>query len=160
LLRAVKISDEPLLKDFFYSLSDQTIYRRFISARRDMPHERLQEFAVIDYTKEMVILALIPGEEIEEILGVAQYGIDEGTHTGEVGVVVRDDFQGRGVGTELLSYLTYLAKRQGLLGFTAEVLVENRPMMNLFEKMGFDIEKRRSEYVYELKMAFREAKST
>lgn len=160
LLRAVKISDEPLLKDFFYSLSDQTIYRRFISARRDMPHERLQEFAVIDYTKEMVILALIPGEEIEEILGVAQYGIDEGTHTGEVGVVVRDDFQGRGVGTELLSYLTYLAKRHGLLGFTAEVLVENRPMMNLFEKMGFDIEKRRSEYVYELKMAFREAKST
>jgi len=160
LLRAVKISDEPLLKDFFYSLSDQTIYRRFISARRDMPHERLQEFAVIDYTKEMVILALIPGEEKEEIFGVAQYGIDEGTHTGEVGVVVRDDFQGRGVGTELLSYLTYLAKRQGLLGFTAEVLVENRPMMNLFEKMGFDIEKRRSEYVYELKMAFREAKST
>jgi acyl-CoA hydrolase/GNAT superfamily N-acetyltransferase len=157
LLRPVKISDEPLLKDFFYSLSDQTIYRRFISARRDMPHERLQEFAVIDFTKEMVILALIPGEEKEEILGVAQYGIDEGTHTGEVGVVVRDDFQGRGIGTELLSYLTYLAKRQGLLGFTAEVLVENRPMMNLFEKMGFDIEKRRSEYVYELKMAFREA---
>jgi acyl-CoA hydrolase/GNAT superfamily N-acetyltransferase len=157
LLRPVKISDEPLLKDFFYSLSDQTIYRRFISARRDMPHERLQEFAVIDYTKEMVILALIPGEEKEDVLGVAQYGIDEGTHTGEVGVVVRDDFQGRGVGTELLSYLTYLAKRQGLLGFTAEVLVENRPMMNLFEKMGFDIEKRRSEYVYELKMAFREA---
>jgi acyl-CoA hydrolase/GNAT superfamily N-acetyltransferase len=160
LLRPVRISDEPHLKDFFYSLSDQTIYRRFISARRDMPHERLQEFSVIDYTKEMVILALIPGEEIEEILGVAQYGIDEGTHTGEVGVVVRDDFQGRGVGTELLSYLTYLAKRQGLLGFTAEVLVENRPMMNLFEKMGFDIEKRRSEYVYELKMAFREAKGT
>jgi acyl-CoA hydrolase/GNAT superfamily N-acetyltransferase len=156
-LRPVKISDEPLLKDFFYSLSDQTIYRRFISARRDMPHERLQEFAVIDYTREMVILAVTTDKEKEEILGVAQYGIDEGTHTGEVGVVVRDDVQGRGIGTELLSYLTYLAKRQGLLGFTAEVLVENRPMMNLFEKMGFDIEKRRSEYVYELKMTFRES---
>jgi len=155
LLRSVKISDEPLLKDFFYALSDQTTYRRFISARRDMPHERLQEFAVIDYTREMVILALIAGEGKEEILGIAQYGIDDVTHTGEVGVVVRDDFQGRGIGTELLSYLTYLAKRQGLLGFTAEVLVENRPMMSLFEKMGFDLEKRRSEYVYELKMAFR-----
>jgi RimJ/RimL family protein N-acetyltransferase len=103
----------------------------------------------------MVILALIAGEGKEEILGIAQYGIDDVTHTGEVGVVVRDAFQGRGVGTELLSYLTYLAKRQGLLGFTAEVLVENRPMMSLFEKMGFDLEKRRSEYVYELKMAFR-----
>ena len=55
LLRPVKISDEPLLKDFFYSLSDQSMYRRFVSARKDMPHERLQEFVVIDYTKEMVV---------------------------------------------------------------------------------------------------------
>ena len=61
-----------------------------------MPHERLQEFAVIDYTREMVILALIAGEGKEEILGIAQYGIDDVTHTGEVGVVVRDDFAGPG----------------------------------------------------------------
>jgi len=55
----------------------------------------------------------------------------------------------------LLSYLTYLAKREGLMGFTAEVLVENRPMLHLFEKMGFDIQKRSEQGVYELKMAFR-----
>ena len=30
LLRPVKISDEPLLKDFFYDLSDQSLYRRSI----------------------------------------------------------------------------------------------------------------------------------
>jgi len=43
-LRPVKISDEPLLKDFFYSLSDNSLYRRFISVRKNMPHELLQEF--------------------------------------------------------------------------------------------------------------------
>jgi RimJ/RimL family protein N-acetyltransferase len=48
-----------------------------------------------------------------------------------------------------------LAKRQGLLGFYAEVLVENRAMLHLFEKMGFDIKKRREEGVYELEMTFR-----
>jgi len=32
------------------------MYKRFISYRKDMPHERLQEFVIIDYTKEMVIL--------------------------------------------------------------------------------------------------------
>ena len=156
LLRPVKISDEPLLKDFFYSLSDQSLYRRFISMRKDMPHERLQEFAVIDYTKEIVILALIQQGEREEIVGVGQYGIDEAMYTAEVALVVRDDYQNKGIGTELLSYLTYLAKKHGLLGFTAEVLVENRPMLNLFEKMGFDIEKRSTQGVYELNMAFRE----
>ena len=154
-LRPVRISDEPLLKDFFYSLSDQSIYRRFISARKDMPHERLQEFVVIDYTKEMVILVTLDKGEKEEVVGVGQYGINEHTHTAEVALVVRDDYQKMGIGSELLKYLTTLAKKQGLLGFTADVLIENKPMLNLFEKMGFDIQKRSSSGVYELKMTFR-----
>ena len=154
-LRPVRLSDEPLLKDFFYSLSDQSIYRRFISARTDMPHERLQEFVVIDYTREMVILAIIGDEENPLVVGVGQYGIDEQTHTAEVALVVRDDYQNKGIGTELLNYLTYLAKRQGLHGFTAEVLVSNQPMLHLFEKAGFTIEKRREAGVYELRMLFR-----
>jgi len=156
LLRPVKISDEPLLKDFFYSLSDSSLYRRFMSVRTDMPHERLQEFVIIDYTKELVILAIMAREEKEEIMGVGQYAIDKATHTAEVGLVVKDDDQNRGIGTELLSYLTYLAKRQGLLGFNAEVLVENKPMLHVFEKIGFDIRKRISEDVYELKVSFKE----
>jgi acyl-CoA hydrolase/GNAT superfamily N-acetyltransferase len=154
LLRPVKMSDEPLLKDFFYSLSDKSIYRRFISSRKDMPHERLQEFVIIDYTKEMVILAVDERGEKEVALGIAQYGIDEHSHTAEAAFVVRDDYQNKGIGTLLLQYLTTLAKRRGLLGFTAEVLVENRPMLHLFEKMGFDIQKRSGSGVYELKMAF------
>lgn len=156
-LRPVKISDEPLVKDFFYSLSDRSLYRRFISSRQDMPHERLQEFVVIDYTAETVILAVIESGGYEEIVGIGQYGIDPNTHSAEVAVVVRDNYQKKGIGSELLTYLTYLAKRQGLLGFTAEVLADNRPMMALFEKGGFDIEKRRDEAVYELKLLFKDS---
>ena len=156
LLRPIKISDEPLLKDFVYSLSDQSIYRRFISRRTDMPHEFLQKFVIIDYTKEMAIVAVIKHEEKEEIVGVGRYFIDKNTHTAEAAFVVRDDYQNRGIGVELVRYLTYLAKRQGLLGFTAEVLVENKPMLHVFQNMGFDMEKRIDSGVYELKMMFRE----
>ena len=92
LLRSVRISDEPLLKDFFYALSDQSTYQRFISSRKDMPHERLQEFVVIDYTSEMVILAVMTVDEREVVVGVGQYGIDAQTHTAEVALVVRDDY--------------------------------------------------------------------
>jgi len=155
-LRPVRMSDEPLLKEFFYSLSDQSMYRRFISRRKDMPHDRLQEFVIIDYTKEMMILAVIKHDEQESIIGVSQYGTDEKTHTAEVAFVVRDDYQSKGIGTELLSYMTYLAKRQGLLGFSAEVLSENKPMLDLFGKMGFDIERRDSEGTCELRMTFRQ----
>jgi acyl-CoA hydrolase/RimJ/RimL family protein N-acetyltransferase len=156
LLRPVKITDEPHVKEFFYDLSDKSMYRRFLSVRKDMPHERLQEFVIINYTKELVILATLGGEDMEKIVGIAQYGINESTHTAEAAFVVRDDYHGKGIGLELLKYLTYLAKKNGLLGFTAEVLVENTPMLKLFEKMGFNIEKHSSSGVYEMKMLFRE----
>lgn len=156
LLRPVKITDEPLLKDFFYSLSDESMYRRFFSARRDMPHERLQGFDVVDYTRKMVILAVIEGQDHQEtVIGLGQYDINKDMHTAEVALVVRDKYQNQGVGSEILSYLTYLARRQGLLCFTAEVLMDNRPMMALFERMGFDIERRSGEGVYELCLRFR-----
>ncbi len=155
--RPVRISDEHLLKDFFYALSDNSMYRRFISYRKDMPHERLQDFVIIDFTQEIVILAMLGQEEHEKVVAMGQYGIDEASHTAEIAFAVLDEYQGRGIGTELLSYLTYLAKRQGLLGFTAEVLRENKPMLRVFEKGGFDMERSTSEGVYELKMAFRES---
>jgi len=154
-LRPVKISDEPLLKDFFYSLSDQSMYRRFISPRKDIPHRQLQEHIVIDYTKQMAILATVNRGEKEDIVGLGQYSIVESTHTAEVAFAVKDAYQNRGIGTELLSYLIYLAQKQGLLGFTAEVLMENRPMLHLFEKTGLKIEKRGEGGVYELTILFR-----
>jgi hypothetical protein len=75
LLRPVKISDEPQLKDFFHSLSDESMYQRFISARKDIPHEMLQKFVVIDYTQTMIILAVIGESGNETITGIGQYSI-------------------------------------------------------------------------------------
>jgi acyl-CoA hydrolase/GNAT superfamily N-acetyltransferase len=154
-LRPVRLSDEQLLKEFFYSLSSDCMYHRFITTRTSMPHEQLQKFVVIDYTKEMVILASIVKNGREMIAGMAQYFIDEQTLTAEVAFVVRDDFQGQGIGAELLRYLTLLARRSGLHGFVATVLMDNKPMLQLFEQMGFIIERRAESGTYELRMSFR-----
>jgi len=156
LFRPIKISDEPLLKDFVYSLSDNSLYRRFISVRKDMPHERLQEFVIIDYTKEIAIVAMVGNEEIQEIAGVGRYFVDESKHSAEVAFAVRDEHHKKGIGTELLAYLTYLAKRQGLLGFTADVLADNKPMLHVFENGGFDIVKHNVAGIYEMTMSFKE----
>ncbi len=157
LLRPVRISDEPLLKEFFYSLSEATAYKRFLSVPKGMPHETLQDFfVVIDYTKQMVILAVVKEGERETVVGVAQFRGNEQLHTAEVALVVRDDYQQKGVGTELLSHITDIARRQGLLGFSAEVLRENRIMLHLFEKMGFNIETENLEGAYSLKLGFQD----
>jgi len=156
LLRPVKISDESLLKDFFYSLSDQSLYRRFMSTRKDMPHERLQEYVIIDYTKGMAILAALESNDTEIVVGLSQYWIDEAMHIADVAFAVRDDYQDKGIGGILLNYVTYLAKRQGLLGFTADVLAENRSMLDLFKRQGFEMESHPEVGSYQLKMMFRE----
>jgi RimJ/RimL family protein N-acetyltransferase len=104
----------------------------------------------------VVILATIEQGEKEEVVGMGQYIIDEKSHTAEVAFVTLDTYQGKGIGAELLSYLTFLAKKQGLLGFAATVLQENRPMLHLFESMGFEVEKRLDAGSYELSMSFKE----
>ena len=135
-MRPVKISDEPLLKEFFYSLSDQSLYRRFFIRRPDLTHEHLQEFVVMDYSKDMAILAVNKGVK-EEVVGIGQYETNPGECTAELSFVVKDGYQGRGIATELLTYLMYIGKRHGLLGFTAEVLKENAVMQNIFKKASF-----------------------
>jgi len=103
----------------------------------------------------MEIVAVIGEEGHEKIIALGQYSIDESSHTAEVAFAVLDDYQNKGIATELLAYLTYLAARQGLLGFTAEVLVENKPMLHVFEKTFKDLGKKVSAGVYELEMPFR-----
>jgi GNAT superfamily N-acetyltransferase len=121
-----------------------------------VPHQQLQEFVVIDHSKEMVIVASVKTGDKEEVVGLGQYSLSETSHTAEVAFVVRDEYQAKGIGSELLSYLTYLARRNGLLGFTAETLMENRAMLRVFEKMGYDMKKSGGGGVYELEMMFKE----
>ncbi len=155
--RPVRISDEPLLKDFFYSLSDQTRYNRFLSRREDLPRQMLQDlFLVIDYTKQMVILATIEHEGSEILIGVGQYAVLEDSLTAQVALVVRDDYHHQGLGTELLSYLAYIARKQGLQGFTAEILPDNRHVLHLLEKTGHVVEKKFTAGVYLMEIAFEE----
>ena len=155
LLRPVKISDEPQLKDFFYSLSDQSMYRRFMTPRRDMPHERLQEFVAIDYTREMVILACLDEGARSPVVGLAEYYIEEDGLTANVAFAVTDRYQNKGVGTELLAAITQIARKQGLHGFTAEVLRENEAMLRVFEKMKFPMTTTTSGDVYRLAISLK-----
>ena len=155
LLRPVKISDEPLLKDFFYSLSDESMYQRFISARKDFPHQLLQKFVAVDYFQKMMLVAVKEEDDKELICGLGQYDINSDIFTAEVALVVRDDCQNKGIGAELLSHLAYLAKKRGILGFTAEVLAGNDPVFRLFKKMGFIVSKRIESGVYEMIAMFR-----
>lgn len=157
--RPVKINDEPLIKDFFYSLSDQSFQRRFMTAQKYMPHSRRQDFVVIDYTRELTILACIEIAGKERVIGMGQIIKQPDGRMGEVSFAVRDDYHNKDIATEMLDYLTEIAISDSLEGFTAEVLVENKPMIRVFEKMGFDMDMKVEDGVYEIVMRFGDSKN-
>ncbi len=142
-LRPVKISDEPLIKDFYYSLSDKSIYRRFLSMRRYLPRAELQKhFVVIDYTREMAIVSVQEHMGQEIVTGLAQYIIGDNNLSAETSIVVRDDYQSKGIGFELLSYLVTVAKNQGLHTFTADILPDNIAVFRLLDKLGLEYDRK------------------
>ena len=140
LLRPVKISDEPLLKDFFASLSDKSLYFRFFRALDNVPHEQLQSMVPVDNTKGVTILATVPHEELEKDVAMGQYALYEDGYSAELAFATREEYQNQGITSELLGYLTYLAERAGILSFNASVLLENRPMLHLLKKLGYKME--------------------
>lgn len=154
MMRPVKISDEPLLKDFFYSLSDESNYRRFFTLRQYMPHEVLQKFVAIDYTKQMIVLAVVREGERERVVGVGQYVVLGDTHTADVAVAVRDEYQRKGIGTEILDHLALIAKRDGLHGFSADYIAQNQPINNLIAKSGMKVNKQVSSGICHVEIPF------
>lgn len=137
--RPVKPEDELALQDFFYSLSERTIYCRFFAHLKFFPLSFLQKFTHIDYRTQMTVVGTTNEEGDENIIAVGYYVVNGETNAGEPAMIVRDDWQNRGVGSLLFSYLIKTAKESGLAGFTAEVLKNNSQMIRLLENAGFTL---------------------
>ncbi|MEO0114179.1 MAG: GNAT family N-acetyltransferase [candidate division WOR-3 bacterium] len=154
--RPVKPTDEPLMRELFYSFSKETVYYRFFSYLNAMPHEKLKKFVNIDYENEMAILVIQRRAGAEKILGVARYSLDKATGFAEYAIAIADEWQNQGVGTALFSYLIRVARMKGVKGFIGYVLDTNVRAYRLCYKMGYPVKAKWDEGVYTLIMEFTE----
>jgi len=132
--RTMRPTDEPSLKELFYALSQETIYYRFMSRIRNLPRRQIKDFVYINHRTSVAIVAIVPEAHGDEIIGLGQYYLDETTNMAEVAFTVRDSWQGRGIGTALMTQLINVAKNNGISGFTAEVLPTNKKMQRVLSK--------------------------
>ncbi|MDX2052805.1 MAG: GNAT family N-acetyltransferase [Polyangiaceae bacterium] len=154
LIRPIKLTDEEALQRLFYELSDESIYARFLMYKRAHPHEEIQQLVDSDYQNSMGLVVCEP--EGSEIIGMCRYDVEAATKLAEIAFVVRDDWQGRGIGTLLLQRMSEIAKARGVVGFCAEVLVSNKPMLMVFHRSGLQVRTQRDGAVYHLEAYFPE----
>jgi acyl-CoA hydrolase/GNAT superfamily N-acetyltransferase len=138
-VRPVRLSDEQILQDLFYRLSDDSTYKRFMAHKRIHPHEEIQRLVDLDYDQNMALVVTVKDGERDKIIAMARYDMDPATRLGDIAFVVRDEWQGLGVGTLLLRRMVEIARGRGLAGFTADVLEVNKPMLSVFSKSGLEL---------------------
>lgn len=150
-LRPVKATDEAMLRELLSPLPVET-YGETCSKFLHALHEP-DESGLIDYTREMAILALLKRDNEEKLVGLGKYVVSDDRHIAELAVLVREDSRNLGVGTEILWYLKRIARRRGLLGFTAKIAKENEPALRLLEKAEFDLKRKtlRTEYLLDMR---------
>jgi acetyltransferase len=142
-IRPIRPEDEPLMVRFHETLSDRSVHFRYfhmMGLSERVAHERLARICFVDYDREMVLVAeyQTPGG-IPEIIAVGRLTKIHGGDTAEFALVVSDQYQGQGLGTELLRRLAKIARTEGIGRVIGYILPENSAMQGICQKLGFQM---------------------
>ncbi|MFZ0739763.1 MAG: GNAT family N-acetyltransferase, partial [Candidatus Acidiferrales bacterium] len=119
-------------------------YLRYFHAARltqRVAHDRLTRICFLDYDREIALLAerTDPATGAEEIIAVGRMSKTHGRNSAELAVLVRDQYQHRGLGIEILRRLIAVARDENVESVHAYLLQENFEMQALVRKVGFRV---------------------
>jgi GNAT superfamily N-acetyltransferase len=137
-IRAIRADDQERLHEHFKGLSEKSVYFRFMGIRRDLSPRDLKHLTELDFKNHVGLAATLTENGRERFIGVGRYICGNEPNRAEVAFAILDDFQGRGIATLLLEHLRLIADANGVTEFEADVLGENRQMLEVFAHMGFE----------------------
>jgi acetyltransferase len=144
-IRPIRPEDEPLLVKFHETLSEESVYHRYfnqIKLDQRIAHERLTRICFNDYDREIALVAerKNPKGGAVEIVGVGRLSKARGRNEAEFSLLINDQWQRHGLGTELLKRLVHIGRDEKLARITAIVLADNYGMQHVSKKVGFKLE--------------------
>ena len=153
LIRPLRSADAPLLAGGFARLSDRSRRLRFLGRKDHLSEAELRYFTDVDHHDHEALGAVAHASGGG--VGIARYIRDrDDPHAAEIAVTIVDDWQGRGLGSELLAQLAERACQEGICRFTALVAAENTAMVRLLRNFGANLVHREGgELEYEIVLA-------
>lgn len=139
LIRPIRPEDAEIEQTFVRRLSSRSKYFRFMQTLRELTPEMLVRFTQIDYDRELALIAVTRQDGRDVEIGVTRYVLNPDGESGEFALVVADEWQAKGIGSQMLGALIDAARARGLKSLDGEVLEENAPMLHLVRKLGFDV---------------------
>lgn len=152
--RAIKPSDEDEMRRLFYRFSDESVYSRYFTTVKSMPHAKMQEYVNVDCSRILSIVGLVGDVPEERVIAEARYAKHLDRPYADIAFIVDEKYQGLGIAGYLYKMLVRLGKEAGLKGFTADVLTSNRAMMKVFENGGLPFQAKMDRGVFELTIPF------
>ena len=133
LIRQVQSADTPLLADGFARLSADSRWMRFLTPKKELSPAELRYFTDLDHHDHEALGALDNGDG--RGVGIARFVRNaDDPYAADIAVTIADDWQGRGLGSELLARLSDRARQEGIRRFTALVAAENVAVAGLLRK--------------------------
>lgn len=160
-IRPIRPEDEPLIVKFHETLSERSVYMRYLHLMKlsqRVSHDRLTRICFIDYDRQMALVADYQNPETgeQELVGVARLSKLRGRNQAEFSLLVSDPFQYRGLGSELLQRLLQVGRAEKLSRIAADIHPENQVMQHLCEKLGFTLYRGLADEVVKAEIDLRE----
>lgn len=151
-IRPIQPDDAPALAEFHRHQSPESIYRRYFSPKPELAPAQLERFTHVDLADRAAMVVEAHGE----LLGWGSYERWPGRDDADTAFMVDDAHQGKGIATLLLEHLAAIATSNGIRRFTAEVLADNRPMLSVFSRAGWPLDRRHESGIIEVDFAIAE----
>ncbi len=136
-VRPIRPEDQPAHEAFAAHLTPEDLRFRLLGAHRAIPPSEMARLVQIDYDREMAFIAVDPEAREPETLAVVRCVIDPDNTRAEFAVMVRSDLKRAGLGTAMMKKMIRYCRDRGIGEITAQVLRENRAILNLTSKLGF-----------------------
>ena len=139
-IRPAKPVDERRIQEHFYNLDKDDVVARFFHEKTSFVHDEVKGVSLIDYIKDLTIVAIVGEFGFGRIVGIGEYLLDPASNEAEVAFSISKTHQKKGLGKILLNKLAYAARENGIAGLMAYTSPHNRGMIKLFKTLPYQVE--------------------